>query len=101
MEPESTANEECCSCNTVIEYKNPPHSRLEIAVLSSQFMHIPDRDRCNWLRERIETPEEVSRLPQIFNQHQRLQFSVIEIRYLSSWPFATIACKAFHAAQGD
>lgn len=23
-------------------------------------MHIPDRDRCNWLRERIETPEEVS-----------------------------------------
>jgi hypothetical protein len=20
-------------------------------------MHIPDRDRCNWLRERIETPE--------------------------------------------
>ena len=25
-----------------------------------EFMHIPDRDRCNWLRERIETPEEVS-----------------------------------------
>ncbi len=25
-----------------------------------QFMHIPDRDRCNWLRERIETPEKVS-----------------------------------------
>jgi hypothetical protein len=23
-------------------------------------MHIPDRDRCNWLRERIETPELVS-----------------------------------------
>lgn len=22
-------------------------------------MHIPDRDRCNWLRERIETPEPV------------------------------------------
>jgi hypothetical protein len=22
-----------------------------------QYMHIPDRDRCNWLRERIETPE--------------------------------------------
>ena len=21
-------------------------------------MHIPDRDRCNWLRERIETPEQ-------------------------------------------
>lgn len=25
-----------------------------------QYMHIPDRDRCNWLRERIETPELVS-----------------------------------------
>lgn len=25
-----------------------------------EFMHIPDRDRCNWLRERIETPEEVN-----------------------------------------
>ena len=24
-----------------------------------QYMHIPDRERCNWLRERIETPEEV------------------------------------------
>ena len=24
-----------------------------------QFMHIPDRDRCNWLRERIETQVEV------------------------------------------
>eukprot|EP00879_Flechtneria_rotunda_P007432 GHRR01007796.1.p1 GENE.GHRR01007796.1~~GHRR01007796.1.p1 ORF type:complete len:742 (+),score=239.80 GHRR01007796.1:134-2359(+) len=22
-----------------------------------EYMHIPDRDRCNWLRERIETPE--------------------------------------------
>lgn len=21
-----------------------------------EYMHIPDRDRCNWLRERIETP---------------------------------------------
>jgi len=28
-----------------------------------QYMHIPDRDRCNWLRERIETPEEVSLVP--------------------------------------
>lgn len=26
-----------------------------------EYMHIPDRDRCNWLRERIETPEEVGR----------------------------------------
>jgi hypothetical protein len=26
------------------------------AVLCLQYMHIPDRDRCNWLRERIETP---------------------------------------------
>lgn len=25
-----------------------------------EYMHIPDRDRCNWLRERIETPELVS-----------------------------------------
>lgn len=24
-----------------------------------QYMHIPDRERCNWLRERIETAEEV------------------------------------------
>ena len=22
-----------------------------------EYMHIPDRERCNWLRERIETPE--------------------------------------------
>ena len=29
------------------------------AVVRMQFMHIPDRDRCNWLRERIETPEQV------------------------------------------
>ena len=27
-------------------------------ILWLQFMHIPDRDRCNWLRERIETPEQ-------------------------------------------
>lgn len=27
-----------------------------------QFMHILDRDRCNWLRERIETPEQVCAL---------------------------------------
>lgn len=26
-------------------------------------MHIPDRDRCNWLRERIETPEQVPQQP--------------------------------------
>lgn len=23
-------------------------------------MHIPERERCNWLRERIETPEETA-----------------------------------------
>lgn len=23
-------------------------------------MHIPERDKCNWLRERIETPEEMA-----------------------------------------
>ena len=34
-------------------------------VFCLQFMHIPDRDRCNWLRERIETPEQA-----------RLQFSL-------------------------
>lgn len=27
-----------------------------------EYMHIPDRDRCNWLRERIETPELVRSL---------------------------------------
>jgi hypothetical protein len=27
-------------------------------------MHIPDRDRCNWLRERIETPTLVSKRQQ-------------------------------------
>ena len=31
----------------------------ENASVLAQFMHIPDRDRCNWLRERIETPEQV------------------------------------------
>ena len=25
----------------------------------AQYMHIPDRDKCNWLRARIETPEKV------------------------------------------
>jgi hypothetical protein len=24
-----------------------------------EYMHIPERERCNWLRQRIETPEEV------------------------------------------
>ena len=33
----------------------------EPCLFCLQFMHIPDRDRCNWLRERIETPEKVSR----------------------------------------
>ncbi|KAF8071292.1 ogdh [Scenedesmus sp. PABB004] len=26
-------------------------------TIGYEYMHIPDRDRCNWLRERIETPE--------------------------------------------
>lgn len=29
------------------------------SIVRVQYMHIPDRERCNWLRERIETPEEV------------------------------------------
>lgn len=32
-----------------------------LVVLCLQYMHIPDRDRCNWLRERIETPTLVRR----------------------------------------
>ena len=36
------------------------HESSQVTFL--QFMHIPDRDRCNWLRERIETQEEVSSL---------------------------------------
>ena len=34
-------------------------TRLREAYCGSigyEYMHIPDRDRCNWLRERIETP---------------------------------------------
>ena len=26
-------------------------------TIGYEYMHIPDRERCNWLRERIETPE--------------------------------------------
>ena len=28
-------------------------------TIGYEYMHIPDRERCNWLRERIETPEKV------------------------------------------
>lgn len=33
------------------------HALLCVVARRLQYMHIPDRDRCNWLRERIETPE--------------------------------------------
>lgn len=26
-------------------------------TIGYEYMHIPDRERCNWLRDRIETPE--------------------------------------------
>ncbi len=34
----------------------PPRSPVPLPP-SLQYMHIPDRDKCNWLRARIETPE--------------------------------------------
>ena len=39
---------------------NTREAERELCAL--QYMHIPDRERCNWLRERIETPEEVSKM---------------------------------------
>ena len=45
-------------------YDNAVHSRYRsgFCFMVLQYMHIPDRERCNWLRERIETPEEVGLL---------------------------------------
>ncbi|GAB4844990.1 hypothetical protein Ancab_038383 [Ancistrocladus abbreviatus] len=44
-------------------------TRLEQAYCGSigyEYMHIPDHDKCNWLRERIETPT-----PMEYNQERR------------------------------
>lgn len=32
-------------------------------TIGFEYMHIPDREHCFWLRERIETPEEVRPFP--------------------------------------
>ena len=42
----------------------PPHQYMHILThmpppLPPQYMHIPDRDKCNWIREKIETVEQV------------------------------------------
>jgi hypothetical protein len=52
----------CSTCNVLpVSLSAIQHVVLPAAVLYClQYMHIPDRDRCNWLRERIETPELVS-----------------------------------------
>jgi 2-oxoglutarate dehydrogenase E1 component len=41
--------------------------RLEETYCSTigvEYMHIPDRKECNWIRERLETPEKYSFTPQ-------------------------------------
>lgn len=39
--------------------------RMNLCCL--QYMHISDRDQCNWLRERIETKD-----PVVFNKEKKI-----------------------------
>lgn len=43
-------------------------TRLPARPCSVQYMHIPDGERCNWLRARIETAE-----PQEYSQEEKLR----------------------------
>lgn len=48
-------------------------------------MHIPDRERCNWLRARIETPEPVTFSPQQkLNTLDRLAWSEMFESFLAN-----------------
>lgn len=46
------------SCSTPLPPHSPPPTSFSPPQYM-QYMHIPDRDRCNWLRDRIETIEKV------------------------------------------
>eukprot|EP00877_Chromochloris_zofingiensis_P000629 jgi/Chrzof1/10567/Cz05g03220.t1_OGD[v5.2] len=56
-----------------------------------EYMHIPDRERCNWLRERIETPEPVR-----FSKQKKLH---ILDRLAWSDMFETFLANKFTAAK--
>ena len=55
------------------------------SVVRVQYMHIPDRERCNWLRERIETPEEVRAPLHSTCSIRSLQYSTCPLLNLSAW----------------
>ncbi|CAH9088056.1 unnamed protein product [Cuscuta europaea] len=69
-------------------------SRLEHAYcgrIGFEYMHIPDRDKCNWLRERIETA-----IPMEFNQQRR---GVILDRLMWSTQFENFLATKWTAAK--
>ncbi|CAN4090118.1 unnamed protein product [Withania somnifera] len=69
-------------------------TRLEQAYCGSigfEYMHIPDRDKCNWLRERIETPT-----PRIYNRERR---EVILDRLMWSTQFENFLATKWVAAK--
>lgn len=49
--------------------------RCALLPCCCQYMHIPDRDRCNWLRERIETPQLVRSLSACWQQQQQQAYT--------------------------
>ena len=54
-------------------------------TIGYEYMHIPDRERCNWLRERIETPEKVRGLQRHAQSRCLLRAAYSEMRLQGSW----------------
>lgn len=53
-----------------------------------QYMHISDRDQCNWLRERIETKD-----PVVFNKEKKIHI-LDRLAWSEMWvlPHTQAAC---------
>ncbi|VFQ67429.1 unnamed protein product [Cuscuta campestris] len=69
-------------------------TRLEQAYcgrIGFEYMHIPDREKCNWLRERIETP-----IPMEYNRQRR---TVILDRLMWSTQFENFLATKWVAAK--
>lgn len=54
------------------------------STIGVEYMHIPDRHECNWIRERVETPEPFSFSPeQKFHLLDRLTWATLFERFLA------------------
>ena len=59
----------CKKCTLALSGTMQAHRHVALGLTGlywrAQYMHIPNRDQCNWLRERIETSEPACPRPRL------------------------------------